>query len=439
MNRTVRLYSIVDSPRLDYTLQFINDHPLFAGTQLVRTSDPSSELAYGDASMSSSLFIPVQGYFFQYVSGPWEAECHAHSWQSCTLQAVTAQSTRSDYSPDENVFPFDLFESIFFHISRFEEWYPASQNQEWDMLAESDHLLIKYGLEKIPVVDHLVKALWEFVHKKTFQSQKSTLRITHDIDHYRKFSSRWSILRKLAGFVRHRRPMRKLFPLIRSYWNAQWKNAKDPYDIYSWLLTDLPIDKTIYLFLEGQHPLDPRPPSDQELAYVISQAQQKEYAVGMHPSYADWVDSSRLEKTKKRLEKHTGTQVDQSRQHYLHFHFPKTLHALHRVGIRSDSSLGYNRHVGFRCGTGFPYRLYDFSKERSIPILEYPIAFMDSACLHEAKLQKDNFESIFNNFFQSNEQDACLTVNFHNSFFDEARMRSIAAKELYVALLTKFA
>ena len=101
-------------------------------------------------------------------------------------------------------------------------------------------------------------------------------------------------------------------------------------------------------------------------------------------------------------------------------------------GIKEDSSIGFNRHIGFRAGTGFPFLLYDFTTEKSTELLEKPLAFMDSSCWHESKKNKEKFESLFTEFFQNNGFNTHIVTNFHNSFFNEALYNGIDFKSMYL-------
>ena len=96
-----------------------------------------------------------------------------------------------------------------------------------------------------------------------------------------------------------------------------------------------------------------------------------------------------------------------------------------KIGIKEDSSLGYTQFIGYRCGTGFAYYIYDFKNEKAFDVLEKPITFMDSSWLHEKKRSKlSDIDILFSQFYG--------TYNFHNSTFDELESRNIKMKTLYL-------
>ena len=54
------------------------------------------------------------------------------------------------------------------------------------------------------------------------------------------------------------------------------------------------------------------------------------------------------------LERATGLEIGTTRQHLLHWDVRRTPRLQEAAGLRVDSSLGFNRGVGFRAGTSLP-------------------------------------------------------------------------------------
>ena len=67
---------------------------------------------------------------------------------------------------------------------------------------------------------------------------------------------------------------------------------------------------------------------------------------------------------KEDLEKALGETVVANRQHNLHFDAAVTPRILEKAGLKIDSTLGFNRDVGFRAGTSYPFRMWDLAGER---------------------------------------------------------------------------
>ena len=55
-----------------------------------------------------------------------------------------------------------------------------------------------------------------------------------------------------------------------------------------------------------------------------------------------------------------------------------------------DSTLSYADHAGFRCGTCFPYQLFDVINRKPINLIEYPLIAMESSVLDKRYMDLDH-------------------------------------------------
>jgi len=115
----------------------------------------------------------------------------------------------------------------------------------------------------------------------------------------------------------------------------------------------------------------------------------------------------------------------------LHFSFSNTIGILEEIGVKYDSTLGYQDLIGFRCGTGHNYYLYNFHKDRQSKVQEIPLVVMDGPLLMEANYNVDKAEKIIFDFMKQNNKFTKITFNFHNSTFDEVVCDSKKFKNLY--------
>jgi len=79
--------------------------------------------------------------------------------------------------------------------------------------------------------------------------------------------------------------------------------------------------------------------------------------IGLHASIASSKNPKLIKKEKKLLEGVLGGPVFGVRQHYLRMRYPQTLAAQCSAGFFYDATIGYNRHIGFKAGTSFPYNV----------------------------------------------------------------------------------
>jgi hypothetical protein len=88
-----------------------------------------------------------------------------------------------------------------------------------------------------------------------------------------------------------------------------------------------------------------------------------------------------LAEERKLLERALQAEVTTTRQHFLHWDVRWTPRLQAEAGLRTDSSLGFNRNVGFRAGTSLPFRQFDVTSGRARDLLEVPLVVQDAALL----------------------------------------------------------
>src|SRR5688500_5168540 len=101
------------------------------------------------------------------------------------------------------------------------------------------------------------------------------------------------------------------------------------------------------------------------------------HELGLHPSYNSFTDPKKIDPERRVVEKHSGTHLKVSRQHYLRFAIPETWRHLHNAYLKEDSTLGYAAEPGFRCGTSKPFPVFDIHQHKELPLLERPLLIMD--------------------------------------------------------------
>lgn len=142
------------------------------------------------------------------------------------------------------------------------------------------------------------------------------------------------------------------------------------------------------------------------------------FEIGLHGSYHTCNNSTLLSDQKVKLEKILNRPVTSTRQHWLHFDIHMTPEIQRDAGVKVDSTLGFNRNIGFRAGTCFPYYLTD-RKLNKIDLLEIPMNIMDGA-LFTANALELNEEYAIKKSLQIMDMvervGGCLTINFHPNY-----------------------
>ena len=113
------------------------------------------------------------------------------------------------------------------------------------------------------------------------------------------------------------------------------------------------------------------------------------FDVGLHAGYASATDLDAFQYEKGIVEDYIGADVVSCRQHYLHWEIGATPRIQSEAGILVDSTVGFNRNVGFRAGTALPYRLFDLQADLPLNVLEVPLIIQESPLLAANALELD--------------------------------------------------
>jgi hypothetical protein len=113
------------------------------------------------------------------------------------------------------------------------------------------------------------------------------------------------------------------------------------------------------------------------------------FDVGLHGSYAGALEPGALAAERAVLQSRTGLELTTTRQHFLRWDIRTTPALQEAAGLGVDSTLGYNRNVGFRAGTSLPFHHFDVAAEKRLALLEIPLAIEDTALLSPGGLELD--------------------------------------------------
>jgi hypothetical protein len=123
------------------------------------------------------------------------------------------------------------------------------------------------------------------------------------------------------------------------------------------------------------------------VADVVRTLDREGFEVGLHGSYNSALDRERLSSERRALEQATGLTVTSARQHFLHWEARATPRIHSHAGISADSTLGFNRNIGFRAGTSLPFRWFDVQEDTSLDLVELPMLVGDVALFRTDALE----------------------------------------------------
>jgi hypothetical protein len=274
--------------------------------------------------------------------------------------------------------PFDPFSAAFYLITRYEE-YGASHSDMHGRFMATSSLAYRHKFLDVPIIDLWAQMILDVLRlhypQHSFPEKKFTYIPTIDVDIAYAYKGR-SLLRNIGAVLKSGLNMKEQSVRLRTWMG----NLPDSYHTFDridnwhgkWKLSP------VFFFQVGAYGkfdknLPPHHPLMKNLIQEVSRAS----AIGIHPSYASYLNKEIVEKEITTLTALTGRSVTKSRQHFLRLKLPDTYQLLEQCGIRDDYSMGYADHIGFRAGTCTPFRFYDLSTETETNLRIIPFCVMD--------------------------------------------------------------
>lgn len=161
---------------------------------------------------------------------------------------------------------------------------------------------------------------------------------------------------------------------------------------------------------------------------IARELQQEGFDVGLHAGYASATDLDAFRYEKGLVADYIGDDVVSCRQHYLHWDVGATPRIQSEAGIRVDSTVGFNRNIGFRAGTALPYTLFDLTTDAPLNVLEVPLIIQESPLLATNALELDvplaqqAMEGLIDSIAESG---GVVTLLFHPHSFAQSEYLSL--------------
>ena len=147
------------------------------------------------------------------------------------------------------------------------------------------------------------------------------------------------------------------------------------------------------------------------------------WEIGLHGSYLSYDSEKILLKQKRSLQEVIQDDVISVRQHYLRYDISKTPLVHNSVGLKIDSTVGFNRNIGFRAGTCMPFFCEDNSGH-ILDVLEFPQIIMDISLFSSSALELDADKAIMRSIKLMDHVEkvgGCLIINFHPNYLYEKK------------------
>lgn len=377
-----------------------------------------AKIVYADKPYSDDIFFKSSGLLFQRGIDNIDIEHIEYEGNNALFPVYDKNSS----------LPFDAFSSIFYLVSRYEEYQPYVPDLHGRFTA---HLSISIELD---ILDKPMVNIWADIIKKiilnkytdfNFPKRNYRFRPTYDIDSAFAYSQK-GLVRSIGGYMRSLQELEWNEIVQRS--RVLFSGFKDPFDTF-----DLQIEyqrrynlKPIYFFLFGHYGHFDKNINTRNRIFRFLIKKMGDYAqIGIHPSYYTNENPELLHKQIKSLELVVNKDITQSRQHYLRLNLPITYRNLIEEDISDDYSMGYAALPGFRAGICSPFNFYDLDIEVETKLRVHPFMVMDGTLKDYMNLTPtDAIEQIRKLIDEVRKVDGTFTSLWHNEpLSDEKRWK----------------
>lgn len=378
----------------------------FASKSSEKTFDhPNILLQFLDSHYPFSFKVPEPIWF-----EPENEEAQRCLEGSLPVFLNSGDSVIEEWSDKGGKISFDILGSVFFFITRMEE-YSHFESDNHDRFSSDQSILEIWNVLNRPIADEYVELLWYYL-SNTFPDLKRTQRSgkvipTCDVDRPLEVMMTWkNVIRHFAKDVL-KSPMGAFKALNRRMSTLTGSYNKDEHlNNIRWMMSACEKEGLTVEFnfiadrshpkLDGIYSINDAP-----IMHIIAEIHQRGHKIGIHPSYNTYLDKRQTKKEVDALnrllsELKRNTKVKVGRQHFLRWRTPETLNNLIHAGVEEDSTMSFADKAGFRAGTSRVYNWYDLSKDGVTPLKEKPLIFMECTVIAERYMNMGYSEEAIN-------------------------------------------
>jgi hypothetical protein len=394
MNNKILFYCEKMTPRLRYTVQsivgnllsaefiFTHDKEQFSQSDLPKINYSWQQLA------DKEIIVPPKSLLFDNTIQHFEIDIY---WDFFGNNDSIKKGRRPVETKDK-CFNLDIFASIFYLVSRYEEYTcQSSKLDAHGRFLASESLAERTGFLQYPLVNVHVNTLAEYLKDAfpTIQLKRPTYAFqpTFDIDMAWLYRNK-GFLRTTSGFLKDF--LKGKFEGIKERMDVLKGDAGDPihnFDYIRKIHNDFGKNFRVFWLLGDLGKFDKNIAWTKPDFQALIRSFAHDFTVGIHPSYRSNASQLILEKEVGRLKEiltksaknafYTEGSLFPSRQHFLKLSFPETYRRLINVGIFEDWTMGYADETGFRASIATPFPWFDLEKNEETALIIHPFQAMD--------------------------------------------------------------
>ena len=339
---------------------------------------------------------------------------------------------RNEAAPHVHHFALDIFGSVFFMLTRYEELLGSTKDGHGRFTLK-DSISYKWGIVERAFIDEYIELFWQKLISiwpgLTRTKSEYRVTLTHDVDwpfatHQRPLSTAAKeIARSLLKERNLTEASRKLLAYtVPSKWGAAF-DINNTFDHIMDISESKGVHSEFYFMAMHTHPYDTHYKiSSSSVTRVLKQIDNRNHIIGLHPSYNSLGNPAQLKTEKNVLENQLsklGIQqpVTSGRQHYLRWDSSRSWDDWSEAGLRYDSTLGYAEAIGFRAGTCHPYYAWSWKNRKALTLIERPLVLMEATCFRpeymglSAELAQEKIRKVNNHIKKLNGE---FVVLWHN-------------------------
>ncbi len=342
---------------------------------------------------------------------------------------------------------FDIFGTIFFFLTRYEEAVSTVGLDGHGRYSASESIAYKLGFLERPIADEYIGLLTSFMLKLwptlTLKKVQNQTFVTCDVDwpfdpNSQSFKA---TLRSSFGDIVKRK---NVFLAINRWIHLISNKLNVPYSDrarskVSWIMdvNEEVGNKVAFYFItectdkkyDSAFDFD-----SSKIRKLLNEIHSRGHEIGLHPGYNCFTRPDLFKKsanTLKRVLEEEGIYqpVLGGRMHYLRWDAKTTPKLWDDNGFDYDSTLSFADKSGFRCGTCHPFPMYDLLNRKPLKVIQRPLINMESTIiapryegLGYSKLTLERF-NYFKNIVKDNNGEYVLL--WHNTHFENELDESI--------------
>ena len=301
------------------------------------------------------------------------------------------------YSKENIVLNIDIFASLFFMLSRYEEVIIKTRDNH-DRFPATASIAYKENFLHRPIVDEYVEILWFLMHQLwpllSRKKRIGKIQVSCDVDApYSPAIKRLSaVARQSVGDIVKRKSITlAIKTLINPVATFFGNDRLDSYNTFDWIMdvNEKAGNKVAFYFISGSLAGDIDgcyTLKEKRIQALMQKIHHRGHEIGLHGSYNTYNNPEQLKKEMCKLKETMQIlEIHQkeigSRQHFLRWKASETASHLESIGIRYDTTLSFADQPGFRTGTCHEYPMYDLIQRRRLNLIQRPLIVMECSII----------------------------------------------------------